>query len=232
MFNGETTELKLPCQYRLSDFTCGDYRVKVTPGSAVDKDYSHRFSPDTVWVNVVYAKTGAFLKIRTSVKRLDKLSKGKISNPWQVMEGSVSVVDFANYDQSKAAAVLSKDGVFSVEFSSAERSVVVTCSDDEFISKGLPEALCGAGTTTDAIKSATTTLFPGQEDMTDDAFVTYTTSFSTRITSFKGKSQLVAQTCPCLCEAEFPDLVLASNDNVVQRQVTTVYSKMSMSLRG
>ncbi|KAK7096567.1 hypothetical protein V1264_005846 [Littorina saxatilis] len=199
MFNGETTELKLPCQYRLSDFTCGDYRVKVTPGSAVDKDYSHRFSPDTVWVNVVYAKTGAFLKIRTSVKRLDKLSKGKISNPWQVMEGSVSVVDFANYDQTKAAAVLKKDGVFSVEFSREERSVVVTCSDEEFVSNGLPDALCGDGTTPDAMNKATTTLFPGQDDVTDDALVSY---------------------------------VVLNHDNVVQRQVTTVYSNMSMSLRG
>ncbi|XP_070179119.1 uncharacterized protein [Littorina saxatilis] len=187
MFNGEKAEVKLPCKYRLADFTCGDYRVKVTPGSAVDRDYSHRFSPDTVWVKVVNTRTGEFVKISTSVKRLDKFSEGNKTNPWQVKNGSVSVVDFAGYEQ--AAAVLRKDGVFSVEFSSAERSVVVSCSDDEFVSQGLPEALCGDGTTTDVMHKAITTLFPGQEDMTDDAFVTYTTSFSTTTMLFRGKSQ-------------------------------------------
>ncbi|XP_070178949.1 uncharacterized protein [Littorina saxatilis] len=171
MFNGEKAEVKLPCKYRLADFTCGDYRVKVTPDSAVDTDYSHRFSPDTVWVKVVNTRTGEFVKIRTSVERLDKFSEGNKTNPWQVKNGSVSVVDFADYEQ--AAAVLRKDGVFSVEFSSAERSVVVTCSDDEFVSQGLPEALCGDGTTTDVMHKAITTLFPVQDDVTDDALVAY-----------------------------------------------------------
>ncbi|XP_070199136.1 uncharacterized protein [Littorina saxatilis] len=173
MFNGETADVKLPCMYRLADFTCGDYRVKVTPGSAVDQEDSHRFSPDTVWVKVVNANTSEFVKIRTSVRRLDKFSENRTTNPWQVKEGSKSVVDFADYDQSREAAVLRKDGVFSVEFSRAERSVVVTCSDQEFVSEGLPESLCGDETTTDAMNNAMTTLFPGQGNMTDDALVSY-----------------------------------------------------------
>ncbi|XP_070178245.1 uncharacterized protein [Littorina saxatilis] len=173
MFNGETADVELPCMYRLADFTCGDYRVKVTPGSAVDQEDSHRFSPDTVWVKVVNANTSEFVKIRTSVRRLDKFSENRTTNPWQVKEGSKSVVDFADYDQSRAAAVLRKDGVFSVEFNSAERSVVVTCSDQEFVSEGLPESLCGDETTTDAMNNAMTTLFPGQGNMTDDALVSY-----------------------------------------------------------
>ncbi|XP_070178188.1 uncharacterized protein [Littorina saxatilis] len=167
MFNGETTDVELPCKYRLADFTCGDYRVKVTPGSAVDQEDSHRFSPNTVWVKVVNANTSEFVKIRTS------FSENKLSNPWQVKNGSKSVVDFADYDHSKTAAVLRKDGVFSVEFSSAKHSVVVTCSDREFVSEGLPESLCGDETTTDAMNNAMTTLFPGQGNMTDDALVSY-----------------------------------------------------------
>ncbi|XP_070175466.1 uncharacterized protein [Littorina saxatilis] len=173
MFNGETTDVELPCKYRLADFTCVDYRVKVTPGSAVDQEDSHRFSPNTVWVKVVNANTSEFVKIRTSVRRLDKFGKNRTTNPWQVKEGSECVVDFADYDQSRAAAVLRKDGVFSVEFSSAKRSVVVTCSDREFVSEGLPVSLCGDETTTDAMNNAMTTLFPGQENMTDDALVSY-----------------------------------------------------------
>ncbi|KAK7095761.1 hypothetical protein V1264_005127 [Littorina saxatilis] len=173
MFNGETADVELPCKYRLADFTCGDYRVKVTPDSAVDQEDSHRFSPNTVWVKVVNANTSEFVKIRTSVRRLDKFSENRTTNPWQVEEGSKGVVDFANYDHSRAAAVLRKDGVFSVEFSSAERSVVVTCSDQEFVSEGLPESLCGDETTTDAMNNAMTTLFPGQGNMTDDALVSY-----------------------------------------------------------
>ncbi|XP_070177742.1 uncharacterized protein [Littorina saxatilis] len=173
MFNGETADVELPCEYRLADFTCGDYRVKVTPGSAVDQEDSHRFSPDTVWVKVVNADTSEFVKILTSVRRLDKFSENRTTNPWQVKEGSKSVVDFADYDESRAAAVLRKDGVFSVEFSSAKRSVVVTCSDQEFVSEGLPESLCGDETTTDAMNNAMTTLFSGQGNMTDDALVSY-----------------------------------------------------------
>ncbi|XP_070205363.1 uncharacterized protein [Littorina saxatilis] len=173
MFNGETADVELPCKYRLADFTCGDYRVKVTPGSAVDQEDSHRFSPDTVRVKVVNANTSEFVKIQTSMRQLDKFSENKRSNPWQVKNGSQSVVDFADYDQSRAAAVLRKDGVFSVEFRRAERSVVVTCSDQKFVSEGLPESLCGDETTTDAMNNAMTTLFPGQGNMTDDALVSY-----------------------------------------------------------
>lgn len=59
------------------------------------------------------------------------------------MEGSLNVVDFADYySTNEAAAVIIKD-VFSIEFSEEEASVVVTCPSAQLLSMRLPASLCG-----------------------------------------------------------------------------------------
>ena len=52
-------------------------------------------------------------------------------------------LDLADYDSAKQAAVLRKDGVFQVEFSADQASVVVRCFSDCFSSKSQPDTLCG-----------------------------------------------------------------------------------------
>ena len=52
-------------------------------------------------------------------------------------------LDLADYDSAKQAAVLTKDGVFQVEFSADRASVAVRCFSDSFSSKSQPDTLCG-----------------------------------------------------------------------------------------
>ena len=49
MFNGQTSIVAVPCKYRLADIQCGDYHLRVTPGSL---DSNNTFSPYRVFVKM------------------------------------------------------------------------------------------------------------------------------------------------------------------------------------
>ena len=74
MFNGQTSIVAVPCKYRLADIQCGDYHLRVTPGSQLDSN--NTFSPDTVWVKIVNtaAANREKLIVRTASTRLRKVS--------------------------------------------------------------------------------------------------------------------------------------------------------------
>ena len=70
--------------------------------------------------------------------------ESKVPNPWCEKTGNLNSfgLDFADYDSKRQAAVLRKDGVFEVEFSADQASVVVRCFSDSFSSTSQPDALC------------------------------------------------------------------------------------------
>ena len=74
-----------------------------------------------------------------------QFDESKVRNPWRVKKGNLNSfgLDLADYDSAKQAAVLRKDGVFQVEFSADQASVVVRCFSDSFSSKSQPDTLCG-----------------------------------------------------------------------------------------
>ena len=74
-----------------------------------------------------------------------QVAEGTVENPWYVKRGNLISfdLDLAGYDSAKEAAVLRKDGVFEVEFSADQASVVVRCFSDSFSSTSQPDALCG-----------------------------------------------------------------------------------------
>ena len=74
-----------------------------------------------------------------------QFAESNVSNPWRVKKGNLNSfgLDLAGYDSAKQAAVLRKDGVFEVEFSADQASVVVRCFSDSFSSKSQPDTLCG-----------------------------------------------------------------------------------------
>ena len=71
--------------------------------------------------------------------------ESKVPNPWCEKKGNLNSfgLDFSDYDSTRQAAVLRKDGVFEVEFSADQASVVVCCFSDSFSSKSQPDTLCG-----------------------------------------------------------------------------------------
>ena len=74
-----------------------------------------------------------------------QFARGKVEKAWYEKRGNLSSfgLDLAGYDSAKQAAVLRKDGVFEVEFSADQASVVVRCFSDSFSSTPQPDALCG-----------------------------------------------------------------------------------------
>ena len=46
MFNGETSTVAVPCKYRLADIQCGDYHLRVTPGSQLDSNNTFCQNPE------------------------------------------------------------------------------------------------------------------------------------------------------------------------------------------
>ncbi|XP_070202785.1 uncharacterized protein [Littorina saxatilis] len=144
-FKGETARLSFPCEYLLADFTCQNYLVEAIVGMAMDSVVKYLFSPSTIRVKVTNITSEDVLDILSSQKMLEEFSADKIINPWKKMEGSLNVVDFADYySTNEAAAVIIKD-VFSIEFSEEEASVVVTCPSAQLLSMRLPASLCGDG---------------------------------------------------------------------------------------
>ncbi|KAK7096564.1 hypothetical protein V1264_005843 [Littorina saxatilis] len=142
MFNQETVTVAAPCKYRLADFTCGDYQVKVTGGSAVKEDGS--YSPDTMWVKVVNTATAETVKLRTSLKRIEEYEALGVDNVWSIRQGTTEFLDFADYDGS---AYLGKYSVFEVRFGGEYDEVSnVLCYAENFSSPGVPVTLCGKGT--------------------------------------------------------------------------------------
>ena len=72
MFNGKTTTVAVPCKYRLADIQCGDYQLRVTPGSQLDS--SNTFSPDSVFVRMQKTGLAGYVWVRTTSRRLQKVS--------------------------------------------------------------------------------------------------------------------------------------------------------------
>ena len=72
MFNGQTSTVAVPCKYRLADIHCGDYQLRVTPGSKLDSN--NTFSPDTVFVKIKKTGVAGGLLVLTTSRRLQKVS--------------------------------------------------------------------------------------------------------------------------------------------------------------
>ena len=72
MFNGQTSTVAVPCKYRLADIQCGDYQLRVTPGSQLDS--SNTFSPDSVFVRMQKTGLAGYVWVRTTSRRLQKVS--------------------------------------------------------------------------------------------------------------------------------------------------------------
>ena len=79
MFNGQTSTVAVPCKYRLADIQCGDYRLVVTAGSKLDSN--NTFSTDTVWVKIVNTARKENLFVRTTARRLHKVSQRASFSP-------------------------------------------------------------------------------------------------------------------------------------------------------
>ena len=72
MFNGQTSTVAVPCKYRLADIQCGDYQLRVTPGSKLDFD--NTFSPDSVFVRIQKTGLAGYAWVRTTSRRLQRVS--------------------------------------------------------------------------------------------------------------------------------------------------------------
>ena len=72
MFNGQTSTVAVPCNYRLADIQCGDYQLRVTSGSKLDSN--NTFSPDTVFVKIQKTGVAGSLFVRTTSSRLQRVS--------------------------------------------------------------------------------------------------------------------------------------------------------------
>ena len=72
MFNGQTSTVAVPCKYRLADIQCGDYHLRVTPGSQLDSN--NTFSPYRVFVKLQKTGLAGYVGVRTTSSRLEKVS--------------------------------------------------------------------------------------------------------------------------------------------------------------
>ncbi|XP_070178957.1 uncharacterized protein [Littorina saxatilis] len=181
MFNQETATVAAPCKYRLADFTCGDYQVKVTGGSAVKEDGS--YSPDTMWVKVVNTATAETVKLRTSLKRIEEYEAEGVDNVWSIRQGTTEFLDFAGYDGS---AYLGKYSVFEVRFGGEYDEVSnVLCYAENFSSPGVPVTLCGDGSTSNAILAAKTAQYGEGTTVSDEQFVRFVMLTDTTVTQSK-----------------------------------------------
>ncbi|KAL8606395.1 hypothetical protein ACOMHN_060300 [Nucella lapillus] len=151
-FQGENYKVLIPCKYRLVHMTCGDYKVKVTPGNGVGED--RQFSPDTVWVGITTMTRGGRVmwKGRTAQRRLEKADT--VDEIW--MEKIVNMsLDVETFEKSSKSAVLEMRGVFRIGYSvqGSNIGVFVTCFHKTFKSKPYPLSICGKGLTKRAIES-------------------------------------------------------------------------------
>ena len=82
--------------------------------------------------------------------------ESKVPNPWCEKKGNLNSfgLEFADFDSTRQAAVLRKDGVFEVEFSADQASVVVRCFSGSFSSTSQPDALCGENQHRDQLSQA------------------------------------------------------------------------------
>ncbi|KAK7096484.1 uncharacterized protein [Littorina saxatilis] len=184
MFNKETVTVAAPCKYRLADFTCGDYQVKVTGGSAVKEDGS--YSPDTIWVKVVNTATAETVKLRTSRKRIEEYEAEGVDNVWSIRQGTTEFLDYAGYDGITRSAYLTKDYVFEVTFSGEYDEVSnVLCHADNFSSPGVPVTLCGDGSTSNAILAAKTAQYGEGTTVSDEQFLRFVMLTDTTVTQSK-----------------------------------------------
>ncbi|KAK7088598.1 hypothetical protein V1264_022503 [Littorina saxatilis] len=190
MFNKDTAPLKIPCKYRLADFTCGDYQVKVTPGSTVTVHGG--FTPGTAWVKVINLVTMETVKVRTSLDLLEKSEAGT-DNAWKIQEGSTELLDFAGYDAGVAR--LEKHGVFKVEF--AFDSVEVSCIAEEFVSPGLPETLCGDGLSPGELEAAANSTFGTTNHREQVKYLQYAVLNDTTVTQSKACEALPSHFQSC-----------------------------------
>ncbi|XP_076454718.1 uncharacterized protein LOC143289576 [Babylonia areolata] len=119
--------------------TCGEYRIKVSPGNVLDTEQENRLSPDTVWVSIT--TTSDYWRGRTDRGRVEKNRDGK-TNVWNKKIGLGSVYDVIGYYDD--AAVIEKTGVFKIAFAiEGKTRVSVSCSDTFFSNKPYPVAMCG-----------------------------------------------------------------------------------------
>ena len=72
MFNGQTSTVAVPCKYRLADIQCGDYHLRVTPGSQLDSN--NTFSPYRVFVKLQKTGLAGYVWVQTTSRRLQKVS--------------------------------------------------------------------------------------------------------------------------------------------------------------
>ena len=72
MFNGQTSTVAVPCKYRLADIQCGDYQLRVTPGSKLDSN--NTFSPNSVFARIQKTGLPGYAWVLTTSSRLQKVT--------------------------------------------------------------------------------------------------------------------------------------------------------------
>ena len=72
MFNGQGSTVSVPCKYRLADIQCGDYQLRVTPGSQLDS--YNTFSPYSVFVKMQKTDLAGYVWVQTTSRRLQRVS--------------------------------------------------------------------------------------------------------------------------------------------------------------
>ena len=72
MFNGQTSTVAVPCKYRLADIQCGDYQLRITPGSKLDSN--NTFSPNSVFARIQKTGLAGYAWVLTTSSRLEKVS--------------------------------------------------------------------------------------------------------------------------------------------------------------
>ncbi|KAK7502648.1 hypothetical protein BaRGS_00006223 [Batillaria attramentaria] len=146
LFSGEHYKrvVVLPCKYRLAEFKCHGFQVKVIPGSRMEAD-TGCFTPDTVYVRVDHIADKKHWRGRTSNRLVVKQNtEGSV---WRTQGGDLPRIKH-EYDEKRKAAVVSKVNKFEVVFRNLDDNgddagVEVTCfSDDNFENTEYPKSLC------------------------------------------------------------------------------------------
>ncbi|KAK7108794.1 hypothetical protein V1264_016461 [Littorina saxatilis] len=156
---GNTNErVKIPCKYHaISATRCGNYKVTVTPGNAIEADKDKRYIVKTMYVGVERISDGMKWEGRSDLKIAEKYLDGAKDAPFIKKDGALNTSEVFNFGpttQDDQVTLIAKDGSFHVIFSLYEAGSTwqkrsgfqFDCLSADFEPSDYPDQLCGNGT--------------------------------------------------------------------------------------
>ncbi|KAK7106553.1 hypothetical protein V1264_017795 [Littorina saxatilis] len=158
-FSNTKERIKFPCKYNaIRDTICGDYKITITPGNAIEADKNKRYIVKTVFLGLERISDGMKYEGRSDLKIAKKYIDGIKDAPFNKLDGALEIDQILSFSagsdddevtvyEKNNASFLFRYGQYMPGDTWHRRSgFEFICLSDNFQPSGYPDQICGNGT--------------------------------------------------------------------------------------